>query len=198
MGNLKRSEKMLIGVAAIIVLVAAFMLLNPSGSASKKSLIPLAQAVQKEADTQVKIRMLNKNREEIEPRLARNVYQQSAEELLPRVVRDLQGIADKSGVHLREVKPLRARAIANGNGVRVPLEVRFRAPFQPGVMKFLYFVEDPGGKMVVEKVSVTSADSRLQAVDVSAQIAVYTRSTQGVSAQGGERSNAAASQTPRG
>ena len=60
MGSLKRSEKMLIGAMIFIVLIAGFMLLSPSGSAAKKNLLPLAQAEQKEADTQVKIRMLTK------------------------------------------------------------------------------------------------------------------------------------------
>ena len=92
-------------------------------------------------------------------------------------MRDIQAIALKSNIHIREIKPIKARKLADGSGSKVSMEVRFRAAFQPNVMKFLYLAEDPTGKMVVDKLSLTSADARFRTVEVSAQIAVFTRST---------------------
>ena len=64
---------------------------------------------------------------------------------------------------------------------RVPVEVRFRAPFQPNVVRFLYDLENPSGRMVIDKISITSADARFRTVEVSAQITVFTRSSNGSS-----------------
>ena len=107
-------------------------------------------------------------------------------------------LADKAGVHIREIKPLRSRTLPDGSVTRVPLEVRFNAPFQPNVMRFLYFAEDPTKKMVVDKFSITSTDAHLKTVDVTAQITVYTRSAIGAAGAGEGDTSESTDTTSRG
>lgn len=187
----KRELYLVIFVVIFVPILLLWNVLNPpktGGTAGK--LLPLEQAKKKTEDARRTLARLRNEQEEAEPRVAKMSYELPAEQLEPRVVRDLQLLADKAGVRFREVKPLRARALANGS-VRVPLEVRFRAQFQPNVVRFLYYVEDPNSKMVIDKINVTSADARFKIVEISAQITVFTRSTAGVGgADQGDTSNA--------
>ena len=178
------------GVVVVAILVGNFLIPQPSAGAKEKKLLSKAEA---EKQTEVQTRAYKRIQEEegtMEVRVQKSVYTLSSEELVPRVLRDLQTIATKSGIHLREVRPLRPKALTSGQGTKVPLEVRFRAPFQSSVVRFLYDVESPDGKMVVDKMTVTSADAKSKAVEVSAQITVFTRSTAGTASAEGDPNNA--------
>jgi hypothetical protein len=144
-----------------------------------------------------------------------HAYNKPVEQLVPLVIRDLQATAQRAGIHLREVKPLRPKQVTEEPvirpgqkttrttqtthdvlGARVPVEVRFRAQFQPNVVRFLYDVENPAGKMVVDKISITSADAKFKVVEVSAQITVFTRSSAGTS--GGDSGETSDDKTNKG
>ncbi len=169
-------------LAALIVGVAAIWSMSPSSTPKGATkLLPLEEALGKTAAARRSSKKMEEDSKGIGPRVEKLAYIESAEELTPMIIEELQKIADKSGVHIREIKPLKAKLIANGTGTRVPIEVRFRSNFQPNVVQFLYEVEDPAGKMVVEKINITSADSKFKTVEVSAQITVFTKSTVGTS-----------------
>lgn len=189
MKTLKTSERVLIAVCAVVILIAVWLKLNPSGpAAGTRTLLPPGQARQKTEVALRTIARLGDEQAEMEPRLAQRVYDQSPDQLVPRVIRDLQRIAERAGVHLREIKPARPRELTTAAVTRVPLEVRFSAPFQPNVMRFLYYVEDPAGKMAVDKLDLTPAEKSFKTVDVSAQIIVFTRAAAGTaSAEGGPK-----------
>jgi hypothetical protein len=190
--QISRREKILIVVCMVFLVAVVFWSLSSSGKAGAgRNLLPYEEAVTKTDVALKTAKKMDADQEEIDRHLHATAYDLPAEELTPHVIRDLQSLAAKANVHLREIKPLRARAIATGRGTRLPLEVRFRAPFQPDVVRFLYYVEAPATKMVVEKVNMTSADIKQREIDVSAQITVFTRSTAGASgAEEGETGNA--------
>ena len=123
---------------------------------------------------------MRRDEDVLQPRIMASSYEMSAEALQPRAVRDLQKIAARAGIHLRESKPLQPSGFHDAVGANVPIEVRFRTSFQPNVVRFLYYVEDPAGKMVVQKIDVTSTDAKFKTVDVTARSAVFTRSIEGV------------------
>jgi hypothetical protein len=185
-----KREIFLIIVCVIFVVGSIVYVMMPPSSASKRGQLSKNDALAKLAAMKSTEKQMTNDHQKMVPRIKQMSYTQPAEELIPRVIRDLQASADRAGIHLREVKPLRPRLIAGGAGTRVPLEVRFRASFQPNVVKFLYFVEDPASRMVVDKINISSTDAKFKMVDVSAQITVYTRSSVGVSGtEGGETSN---------
>jgi len=177
MQNISRRERIMVLAMVVVVLAALLLKLMPGGAAGPSGkLLPKDKADQqyrKDRDQYIK---LGQQQDELEPRLAKMAYEDSAATLIPHVVRDLQVIAQQSGVHLREVRPLRARALKSGQGMRVPLDVHFRAAFQPDVVRFLYHVEDPAGRMVMDKLDVTGAEARFKTVDVSVVISVFTKS----------------------
>src|SRR5262249_4428040 len=108
----------------------------------------------------------------LKPALEKLVYKDSPEQVVPAVIKKLQTVAKESGIHLREIKPLRARNLATV--IKVPMTVRFTGQFGQSV-PFLYKVEDPAGKLVVEKFNVTVSDPKIKTVDVEVQIALYTQ-----------------------
>jgi len=199
----KRREQVLLGVCVVIVAGSLWYVLSPSGSGGKSNLLPLDQAVTKTRTSRSNVRKLIDEQSATEPRVKARAYNKPADQLVPVVVGNLQTAAERAGIHLREVRPLRPKLVTDesdpkavavgktsrntrtGNvthevlGARVPVEVRFRAPFQPNVVRFLYDLENPSGRMVIDKISITSADARFRTVEVSAQITVFTRSSTG-------------------
>ncbi len=153
---------------------------------------PLSKAIQ---DTKVNVATqarLSREVKDLTPKVNDLAYNLAPDELVPRTVKDLQEIAVKSGVHIREIKPGRPKLLPSGMGSSVPIEAHFLAPFQPNAMKFLYYVEDPAGKMVVDKLDISSADPRRKTVEVSATVTVFTKVTTGSGAsESGDKSNAA-------
>lgn len=172
----------------LVLLVAGVLVLSPSGTggAGAGKQLPLADAQKQRTEKKKQYKELTDDMTVKQPRIDRMTYNMAPEQLSATVTENLYLLADKAGVHIREIKPLRAKTLKSGTIARVPLEVRFRAPFQPNVMKFLYFAEDPANKIVVDKVSITSTDTHLKSVDVAAQISVFTRSLTGSSSGAGE------------
>lgn len=205
---MNRREQVLVGVGAVVVAGSLWYALTPSGApGANANLLPLKQAVAKTAASKVNVRKLREEQSAVEPSVKVRAYNTPPEQLVPVVVGNLQAAADRAGIHLREVRPLRPKLVTDesdpkavaqtttgrsrtGNaahevlGSRVPVEVRFRAQFQPNVVKFLYDLENPNSRMVIDKISITSADARFQTVEVSAQVTVFTRSA--IGAAGGD------------
>ena len=176
-----KREGFLIVAAIIVAMIAVWLSLPPSTSSSATSkMVPLKEAQDKTFAARSAVSKMETDSKEIGGRVEKLVYNESAEELTPQIIEALQKIAEKSGVHIREIKPMKAKVVADGTGTRVPLEVRFRSNFQPNVVQFLYEVEDPAGKMSVEKINITSTDSKFKVVEVTAQITVFTKSVVGV------------------
>ncbi len=181
-------DKGLVALMIFVVLIGVVLKLLPSGTggAGAGKQLSLEDAQKQTTQGNKQLKLMEDEMKARQPRIERMTYTMPAEQLSATVTQDLYTLADKAGVHIREIKPLRAKTLKSGNIARVPLEVRFRAPFQPNVMKFLYMAEDPANKIVVDKVSITSTDTHLKSVDVAAQISVFTRSLTGSSSGGGE------------
>lgn len=174
----KRERKLVIIASAAMTILLIWNFMNPPGkSAHKTAIISLEEANLKKKAALKTLENISRDQDKLVPQISKMAYDLPPDQLEPRVIRDIQAIALKSNIHIREIKPIKARKLTDGSGSKVPMEVRFRAAFQPNVMKFLYLAEDPTGKMVVDKLSLNSADSRFRTVEVSAQIAVFTRST---------------------
>ena len=190
---MKRSEKILVGLMIVVLVIAAYTLFSPKsgGGSNKQALLTAEDANKKKRLTMGKIEQINTDLTAMDAANERLTYDMTPEEIVPRVLRQLQQIAQDSKVRLREVKPLRPVELKSGQGQKVPLEVRFRAPFQPNAMQFLYAVEDSKYKMVLDKINIASAENRLKAVDMTATITVFTRAAYVAnSSQGGETPNA--------
>jgi hypothetical protein len=176
----KRERAMIL--VAVLVIVIAIVLKMPSGHAASTFQGPMLsrqEAEKKRADSLLTVKKMRVEDEAAQPRIVEMSYDLPAEQVQPRVVRELQKIAERVGVHFRQIRPLQPHKLKTAEGASVPTEVVFRAAFEPNVLSFLYYVEDPAAKMVVEKLNLTSADAKFKTVTVSAQITVLTRSTEG-------------------
>ena len=192
-------EKRLImfGTPAVLIFAAwAFLTSGPSQT-SQKGMLSTDDANKKYKAAVSENKQIIADEARMEPHIARMSYTLPAEQLVPRVIRDLQTIADKSGVHLREIKPIRGKLLKSNAGVRVPVEVRFKSSFQPDAIRFLYHVEESDKRMVVDKINITSADPKFKTVEVSATITVFTTSLVGYTSGEGDNSNAS-NKTNRG
>ncbi len=200
MSTLNRRERIMVIGCVIFLIAVGFMLLLPSGKqgTSAQKLLSADQAQAQLRANKAKYVRLGNDQDRITATVQKLSYDQPAENLVPQMVKDLQEIAAHADVHLREVRPLRAHKLKSGLAVGVPVEVRFRAPFQPDVVRFLYYVEEPARKMVVDKVDINSADPQLRSVDVAAQISVFTQSTSGVTTTGEGEVNDVSQSTGQG
>jgi Tfp pilus assembly protein PilO len=184
-----RDRKALLLMVLVCVPAIAYMLFSPKGG-GKQAQLTAEDARKQRKIVMGKIENLNKELDALEAANTRLTYDIPPDEIVPRVLRQLQQIAQQAKVRLREVKPLRPIELKSGQGQKVPLEVRFRAPFQPNAMQFLYAVEDPKYKMVVDKINIASAEGRLKAVDMTATITVFTRAAYVANSSQGDTANA--------
>ena len=189
-----KREKTFVIIGGVLVLAILFWnFASPAGSkTSKTTLLPLAEARHQHDLAHRNIARMLAEQDSFKKSVKHKAWKGklTVDELVPIVVRELQRKAGQSGIHLREIRPLRPRMIAGGAGVGVPLELRFRAPFQPSIVRFLYHAEDvgePDGRMVVDKLDVTSSDPHAREVDVAAQVTVFTLSPS--VGEGGDNSN---------
>ena len=180
---------MTVGVPLALAVVAWNFLSPPAGQAAAKGELSTEDAKVKLKDAQREMSKMRTDTDTMDPSIAKMSYKIPAEQLVPRMIRDLQKIADSSGIHLREIKPIRGKKLKSNAGVRVPVEVRFKATFQPDAIRFLYHVEEADSRMVVDKINISSADPRFKTVEVSATITVFTTSLAGFSSGEGDNSN---------
>jgi len=187
-----REKKLMVVASVILVLILIFNFLTPSSSGpSTKGMVSLQKAKEGTDLNRRNETRLAREVKDLDPVIDTKAFNTSPDQLVPTTIRELQQIAAKAGVHIREVKPIRPKLLASTMGSSVPLEVHFLAPFQPNAMKFLYYLEDPAGKMVVDKLDISSADPRKKTVEVSAQVSVFTRNTAGAgTSDSGDKSNA--------
>lgn len=170
------SERRMIIIGVIVLLVCIPLALTPPGGGGNKKLLSAEEASLKlkEANADVARRTDEINR--MKPEIDKMVFTEPPDQLIPQTIKTLQGFAKQSGLHIREIKPQRMRRLATVT--KLPMSVRFTTgDFAKTAVPFLYRIEDPATKMVVEKFNVTAADPKVRTVDVEAQIALYTLAT---------------------
>ncbi len=193
----KRERLLLIlGVPVVLIVLAWNFLSPPTTQTTQTGLLSTEDAVKKLATAVHDNKQMHAEQDKMDPDIEKMSYQIPAEQLVPQLIRSLQTLADKSGVHLREIKPIRPKKLKSNAGVRVPVEVRFKATFQPDAIRFLYHVEQSDSRMVVDKINITSADPRFKTVEISATITVFTTSLAGFAGGEGENSNASNRSNP--
>ena len=166
-------ERFLILICAVAAVVGIPMLLSPPAAGNAK-LLPAAEARQKYVREVRQKESMESDIARMKPLIEKQVYNETPEVVVPRIVRTLQDQAKKAGIHLREIKPLRARRMATVT--KVPLSVRFASRFDQSI-PFLYSIEDPGTRLVVEKFSISAPDSKSKTVDIEIQVALFTCNT---------------------
>ncbi len=165
-----KSERNMITVAGIAVIVAIPLMLSPTSGSSKK-LLPAAEARQQYRNIVSEKQNLEKQTDEITPKIKVLASDAMPDVIMPGMVKAIQLCAKNAGIHVREIKPLRVKQI--GTVTRIPLNVRFVSEFKQ-TTKFLYDIEDPAGKLVVEKYSVSASDAKSGLVDVEVQLTMFT------------------------
>jgi Tfp pilus assembly protein PilO len=171
--TLKSSEKRLVFICVIVVGVAAWLLLSPSG-AGGKPLLSAKDASLKYKQVANEKRTLDAETFASKPKIEGMLYPGSAEEIIPKVVQKLQTMATTNGLHLREVKPLRAKRA--GDVTKLPVNVRFTCQFAKAI-PFIYNVEGPDTKLVVDKLNVSAPDEKATQVDVELEISCFAHTS---------------------
>ncbi len=200
MPTLSRSQKILFALLIIVVILAVWSSL-PSGNQHNQQISGKLLSYSK-ADSQFrldeasysKLGSLQSAQESI---IARSVYHSSPNALIPMLIRQLEKAAFKSDVHLMEIRPLTPQLVPGSNITSVPVQVRFTSPLQPNLVRFLFYIENPHGKIAVEQFNISSNEqNHSSGVTVSIQIAAYTLNGSILSqtASSGDQQNAASTQ----
>ena len=168
-------EKILIPLCVVAIIGGGLIMLMPSGPPNKK-LLSAADASQKYEDAAKEMKAKQTEIARLKPEIDELTFKDSPEQVIPRVIKTLQTTAGDSGIHIREIKPLRIRRVSGLT--KVPLSVRFSCEFAKTV-PFLYRTEDPANKLVVDRFNVTSPDPKSRIVDVEAHVSFYTSGTAG-------------------
>ncbi|MCX6359113.1 MAG: type 4a pilus biogenesis protein PilO [Armatimonadetes bacterium] len=166
-------ERVVIGIGAVVIIAALWLSLAPTSG--NRNQLPAAEARRQTRRTATELDQIRAETDRMTPALKGMVYDGAAEKVMPQVVNDVQALASRSGLHLRELKPLRQKK--QGDIARQTLTVRFSSDFGQTI-PFLYKLEDPTGKLVIDKLNVASADPKSRSVDVEVQLAFFTRETQ--------------------
>lgn len=164
-------EKRMLVLGLLIVAIGLPMALFPGGGGTKK-LLSSTEARQKYTDAVKKRDTMIADNTKLQPAIDSMIYKEPSELLVPKVIRTLQGFAKDSGIHIREIKPLRSKRYPTVT--KEMMSVRFTSEFGKTV-PFLYRIDDPKGKLVVEKFNVSAADPKSRTVDVDVQVALYTQ-----------------------
>jgi Tfp pilus assembly protein PilO len=193
--TLGKRDKFLLVLLGLVVLLAAWLQLTApkpatTGGVSGK-ILPLDAAQRQYRADEASYRLLEEQQNTLQKNIEALAYDIPPDALMPRIIEQLEQSAAQSGVHLAEIRPLRPETTPSGQLMRVPVQVRFQAPFQPAVVKFLYTIEKPKGHLVVEKFDIGSKDTHQQAVSVTAQITAYTRAiaSSSASSEGGDEND---------
>lgn len=165
------SERKYIIFMGLVVAVGVPMLLLPASGGSKK-LLSADEAKAKYKTVLIDKSKLDAESDKLTPEIEKLTQNAPPDKLLPETIRILQKCAKDSGIHIREIKPLRTKNYLTVT--RVPLSVRFTTEFAKSI-PFVYRVEDPATKLVVEKLNISAADIRSRSVDVEVQVALFTR-----------------------
>jgi hypothetical protein len=180
----KRERYLVIFCVVFLILVAVFVMTPPSKPAGTAVQLSATAAEAQWRSQAVKYRQLVDSEQMLTPKLRRLTYREAPETVAALLTQDLQLIAARSGIHLNSYKPSRPAKLPAGDIVRVPVEIRFRARFQPDVIRFLYAIEDPAGRRVVDRIDINPAEAKLKQVEVSARISVFTQSVAGTTGTG--------------
>lgn len=175
-------ERVLIILGVVVLLVAGYLVVVPQ-EANKAGMLASSLARKRYIEELQRKRDADAKLAELKPKLDTIAYKETSEKVIPLVLKTLHEHAAKAGVHLRELKPLRPRQM--GDATKVSLTVRFTGVFSQ-VIPFVYYLEDPQGKLVVEKLNVSSPDPKSRQVDVEVQVALFTVEAAG--APGGKKS----------
>lgn len=165
-------ERVLLLTCIVVCIGAAWLVLSPGPSPRGRQLTTAAAREQfREAEAE-KVR-LEQETADLRAAVSKAVFSESPDRLLPRAVKRLQTIARESGVDLKEIKPARVRTVADVS--KVTLNVRLATVgFGRPVVTFLYRLEEPSEKLVVEKLTITAPDPQARTVEVEVQVAMYT------------------------
>src|SRR6185437_16056701 len=122
--KVSKRDRFLLIVCVIGLAILVWGLLNPPAkTTSTAKLLPLNEALHKKEIAQRTTTRLIGEQADNQPRIKKMAYDLPVEQLEPRVIQNLQEIAMRAGVHLKEVKPLHPHPL-NAGGQSVPLEVR--------------------------------------------------------------------------
>ena len=171
----ERNPRERVYLAICLLVIVIVPLLNAFSPADQRhaKLLSSREAQQKRADVVRDIEALDSEGDRLMPEIARLTFAGNPDAAIPEAIKKLQDCAAESKLHIREMKPLRARKI--GVLYHAPISVRFSSThFTQEAVPFLYRIEDPAGKLVVEKLNMSAPDAKSASVDVELQVALYT------------------------
>ncbi len=163
-------ERWLIIIGLAVVGVAVWLVLAPTETRGR-ALLSSSEARKQYTEGLKRKTEFEREMALLGPKVDTSTYKDTSEKVIPTVLKALHEQARLSGIRLREVKPLRPRQM--GGVTKVTLTVRFTSEFGKAI-PFLYNVEDPKGKLVVEKMNVASSDPKSRDVDIEVQVALFT------------------------
>jgi type II secretory pathway component PulM len=163
-------ERTLIIIAIAVIGVALWMVLAPAES-KRAGMLSSAAARQQYKEGLARKVELEREVAALRPKVDTSTYKETSEKVIPIVLKSLHEQARLAGIRIREIKPLRPRQ--SGGVTKVTMTVRFTSEFGKAI-PFLYNVEDPKGRLVVEKMNVAPSEAKSRDVDVEVQVALYT------------------------
>lgn len=172
-----KRERNLVVLAVIVILIAVYFELSAPNSSSAKAtgpLLPLSQAVKKYDNGKTQYVALGNEEDTLQPLINHLTSSKSADALSPIMASSIMDMAAKASIHISTLRPLSPEIVADGQAERVPIEIQFDAPFEPNSINFLYHLEDPKGRYVVDQVQLATHERHRNMVSVTARVSMFT------------------------
>lgn len=159
-------------IMMVISIITSVPFMFSSSSVLTKALLPANVARQKYQQAVLQNKEMVLEGKQMKQKLGAWTFHSKPDTLIPQLIDSLQKQSVKGGVHLMEIRPL--RTIQNDQLATIPISIRCECPFDKAIA-FLYYLEDPANKMVVDRVDISSSGTNANVVDMNAQIAAYTQ-----------------------
>ncbi len=175
-------------VLLMLLIVAAAVIMEVTAPSSKPlgttagPVYPYAVATKKYHDGVTQYLALGRQEDVLTPQIQKLAQKSAPDQLVPAMINTLMKQADKASVHISSLRPLQPVLVGAGQALQVPIQMQFSAPFHPDTLHFLYLLENPANRFVIDRLDVSTDNRHPGMVNITAQVSAFTTN---VSSTGG-------------
>ncbi len=156
-------------IVCVLAVVIGVPLAIPTGKSAVALLSPAA-AQAKLTNEQSQVANLHRQNATIRSLLTTTSYVGGPDAALPKIVEKLQADAKSAGIHIKEIKPIHPHIV---DGVaKMAFDMSFSSSLGQA-LSFIFYLENPKGKLVIEKINLSTSETQNQQIQVTVEVAAF-------------------------
>lgn len=156
-------------VLCALVVAIGVPLAIPMGKSAGTLLSPAA-AQTKLTSEQSQLASLHRQNATMRSLLTTTSYVGGPNAALPKIIEKLQADAKSAGIHIKEIKPIHPHIV---DGVaKMAFDMNFNCSLGQA-LSFIYYLENPKGKLVIEKIALSTSETQNQQIQATIEVAAF-------------------------